>query len=94
MKLSENIVGKGEITQNEQFHLFSTMFSMESVSKSPLLDTFQFSSAASLNLGWPQNSVVGNGLNPGVGQWAKSSLVLIVRLSDCPERPHKFLRTV
>ena len=30
--LSENIVGKGEIAQIEQFHLFPTMFSMQSVS--------------------------------------------------------------
>ena len=28
-KVEENIVEKGEIAQNEQFHLFSTMFSMQ-----------------------------------------------------------------
>ena len=30
--LCENIAEKGEIAQNEQFHLSSTMFSMQSVS--------------------------------------------------------------
>ena len=54
---------KGEIAQNEQFHLFSTMFSMQSVSYNPLIVTFQFSSAASMNLGWSQNEVLGNGLS-------------------------------
>ena len=54
-KLSENIVGKGEIAQNEQFHLFSTMFSMQSVYQNPLKATFQLSTAASLNMGWSQN---------------------------------------
>ena len=53
---------KGEIAQNEQFHIFFTMFSMQSVSKNPLIATYQFSSAASLNLGWFQNGVLRNGL--------------------------------
>ena len=39
------------------------MFSMQSVSKNPLLATFQLSSAASLKLGRSQNSVLGNGLS-------------------------------
>ena len=38
------------------------MFSMQSVSKIPFIATFQLSSAASLNLGWSQNGVLGNGL--------------------------------
>ena len=38
------------------------MFSMQSVSLSLLLATFQLSSAVSLNLGWSQNGVLGNGL--------------------------------
>ena len=38
---------------------------MQSVSKNPLVATFQFSFAASLNLGYSQNGahVFGNGLN-------------------------------
>ena len=51
-----------ETCSNEQFHLFSTMFSKQSVSKYPLKATFQLSSAASLNLGLFQNGVLGNGL--------------------------------
>ena len=39
------------------------MFSMHSVSKNPLIATFQLSSAASSNLGQSQNGVLGNGLN-------------------------------
>ena len=35
-KLHENIVEKGEIAQNEPFHLFSTMFPMQSISQNPL----------------------------------------------------------
>ena len=54
---------KGEIAYFEEFRLFSTMFSMQSVILESLLATFQLSSAASLNLGWSQNSVLGNGLN-------------------------------
>ena len=38
------------------------MFSMQSVSLSPLLARFQLSSAASLNLGLSQNGILGNGL--------------------------------
>ena len=39
------------------------MFSMQSVSLNPVIATFQLSSAASLNLGPSQNSVLGNGLS-------------------------------
>ena len=53
---------KGEITQNEQFHLFPTIFSLQSVSLNPLVATFQLSSAASLNLGGSPNGVLRNGL--------------------------------
>ena len=53
---------KGEIAQNEQFHFFPQCFSMQSVSDNPLIATFQLWSAASLNFGWPQNGVLGNGL--------------------------------
>ena len=35
---------------------------MQSLSLSPLKATFQLSVAASLNLGWSQNGVLGNGL--------------------------------
>ena len=38
------------------------MFSMQSVSKNPLIATFQLLSAASLNFGRSQNGVLGNGL--------------------------------
>ena len=38
------------------------MFSMQSVSLNPLIVTFQLLSAASLNLRWSQNGVLGNGL--------------------------------
>ena len=38
------------------------MFSIQSVSENPLTAKFQLSSAASLNLGWSQNGVLGNGL--------------------------------
>ena len=40
---------------------FSTMFSMQSVSLNLSIGTFQLLSAASLNLGWSQNGVLGNG---------------------------------
>ena len=39
---------------------FSTMFSMQSVSQNPVIATFQFLSAASLNLGRSENGVFGN----------------------------------
>ena len=38
------------------------MFFMQFVSLNPSIATFQLSSAASLNLGWSQNGVLGNGL--------------------------------
>ena len=38
------------------------MFSMQSVSKHPLMVTFHLSSEASLNLGLSQYGVLGNGL--------------------------------
>ena len=58
---------KGEIAQNEQFHLFpfSTMFSVQTVFLNPLiaiLAKFQLAYAASLNLGRSQCGVLGNGL--------------------------------
>ena len=58
-----NIVEKGEIAHFEQFHLFPTMFPMQSVSLNPLIATFQLSFAVSLNLGQSQNGVLGNGLS-------------------------------
>ena len=61
--LWKNIVEKSEIAQNEQFHLFSTMFSMQSVSYNPVIVKFHLSSAASLNLGQSQNGLLGNGLS-------------------------------
>ena len=42
---------------------FFTMLSMQSVSKVPLIATFQFASVASLKLGRSQNGVFGNGLS-------------------------------
>ena len=38
------------------------MFSMQSVSLNPVIATFQLSSGVSLNLGWSQYGVLGNGL--------------------------------
>ena len=52
---------KGEIAQNEQFHLFPQCFSRKMYFKS-LIATFQLSYAASLNLGLSQNGELGNGL--------------------------------
>ena len=48
------------------------MFSMQSVSLSPLIATFQLSSAALMNLGQSQNSVLGNGLTD-VPIWGSSN---------------------
>ena len=59
----ENTVEKGEIAQNEQFHLLPQCFSMQSVCQNPLMTKFQLSSVASLNLGRSQNGLLGNGLN-------------------------------
>ena len=53
---------KGEIVQNEQFHLFPQCFLCNLCLKNPLTATFQLSSAASLNLGRSQNGILGNGL--------------------------------
>ena len=61
-KVCENTVEKGEIAQNEQFHLFQ-QFSMQSASQNPLIATFQLLSAASLNLGKSQKGELGNGLS-------------------------------
>ena len=41
---------------------FPTMFSLQSASKIPRITTVQLSSAASLNLGYSQNGVLGNKL--------------------------------
>ena len=38
------------------------MFSMQAASQNAFKVTFQFSSVASLNLGWSQNGVLGNSL--------------------------------
>ena len=50
---------KGEIAQNEQFHLYPQCFLCNLY---PLIATFQLSSAASLNLGRFQNGISENGL--------------------------------
>ena len=60
----ENIVEKGEIAQNEQFHLFSQCFLCNLYLKNPLIATFQLLSAASLNLGRPQNVCIREWVNP------------------------------
>ena len=54
-----NNVEKGEIAQNEQFHLFPQRFLCNLYL---LKATLQLSSAASLNLGRSQNDVLGSGL--------------------------------
>ena len=46
----------------------STMFSMQSVSENPSISTFQFLSAASLNLGPIQNGVLGKRVKDHVNQ--------------------------
>ena len=56
---------KGEIAQNEQFHLFPQCFLLNLYLKI-LIATFQLLSAASLNLTRSQNGVLGNGLSNGV----------------------------
>ena len=56
------MVEKGELAQNDQFHLISTMFSMQPVYQNPLIATFELSSSASLNLGHSENGVLRNGL--------------------------------
>ena len=67
-------MGKREITRYEQFLLLPIVFSKVlycrhiktrvcfGKGQNPLIATFQLSSAASLNLGWSQNGVLGNGL--------------------------------
>ena len=56
-KVEENIVKKGVIPQNEQFHIFTQRFLLNLYLKIIL------SSADSLNLGPSQNDVLGYGLN-------------------------------
>ena len=53
---------KGEIAQNKQFHRFPQYFLCNLHLKNPLIATFHLSFAVSLNLGWSQNGVLGNGL--------------------------------
>ena len=55
---------KGEIAQNEQFHLFPQCFLCNLYIK---IATFQMSSAASLNFERSQNGILGNGLSFFVG---------------------------
>ena len=50
------------------------MFSTQSVSRNPLIATFQLSPAASLNLGLCQNGVYENGLI-----WTKKAKILLSR---------------
>ena len=60
--LQENIVGKGEITQYEQFHLLPQCFLCDLYLK--IIQKLQFlSSAAFLNLERSRNGALGNGLN-------------------------------
>ena len=66
---------KGEIAHNEQFHLFP-VFSMQSVSKYPLIATFQFMSAVSLNLGWFKSGVLENRLNHSAQNNSKDMIIL------------------
>ena len=49
---------KGEIAQNEQFHLFPQCFYAICI-LNPLIATFQLSFAASLNLGRSENGISG-----------------------------------
>ena len=53
------------------------MFSMQSVSKNPLIAAFQLSSAASLNVGRSQNGVLEYGLNKNVRQTAEQSMFVL-----------------
>ena len=53
---------KGEIAQNEQFHLFPQCFLCNLYLKILKIATFQLSSAVYLYLGQSQNGVLGNGL--------------------------------
>ena len=62
LKHLENFVGKGEIAQDEQFHLFPQYFLCNLYLKVLKVVTFQLSSAASLNLGQFQIGILGNGL--------------------------------
>ena len=57
------------------------MFYMESLFQNPLKATFLWSSAASLNLGWSQNGVFGNGLSDDYGP-IKSILSKCLKLAE------------
>ena len=58
------------------------MFSMQSVSRNPLIAIFQLSSAASLNLGRSQYGVLGNGSR-------KPENAVVETLADLLAEPRK-----
>ena len=66
----ERIVEKGEIDQNDQFHLFYTMLS---VSRNPFIATILLLSAAFLNLGRSQN---------GVREWVKTLFPMYCSMNE------------
>ena len=69
----ERIVEKGEIDQNDQFRLFYTMLSMQSVSRNPFIATILLLSAASLNLGRSQD---------GVREWVKTLFPMYCSMNE------------
>ena len=67
--------------QNEQFHLFQQCFLCNLYIE---LATFQLSSAASLNLGWSQNGVLGKGLR----LWVSGDCPINQQFISCPSQVH------
>ena len=59
----ENIVGKGEIAQNEQFLLFAQCFLLNQIIVSPFVHTFDIVSLFDAELEEPKIGISGNGLS-------------------------------
>ena len=71
------------------------MLSMQSVSQNCLIGTFQLSSAASMNLGWSQNGVLGNGLNQSkIKGFADDKIILTQKLKFVLGRIENIVRKV
>ena len=63
----ENIVGKGEIVQNEQFLFFSQCFLINQITVTPFVDIFDITSLFAAEFEKPKIGISGKGLKVRIG---------------------------
>ena len=82
----ENIVGKGEISRNEQFLLFPQCFLLNQIIVSPFVHIFDVISSFAAEFKKPKIGISGKGLKRRLSDWSKLKAMTDNKLAE--SSPH------